>query len=362
MQPTIERLVDTSRFSMATMHAEVWPLVEAHARLSIHLAALKEQLGLANYRKLACAILRHIFLIELVKAPKIETTKFRVRWFPELQDDPRGASFEQCVEMASELLTQLANGWLADDDHHNGLTLFFSHGILPYEVPIDYQTVPPRGDLTSKIHRSGNVVWKCDSTTLRTLRLREFLTDPNTSPDVDFFRNLLKDKVKVKTYLTDRALTGLYKTNREKRWETHPQSVQFATHHTCLAIEYKLITQVCAFNKFPERARDVLQQKGILPSNLQTFRCPITLDPISFPSFREELTNPKHGRSAFQIGHLNPLKLDDPKSDAAGHTADNVSWVSEDGNRIQGSLSLAAVRDLLHRIAKNYKDAGELQP
>jgi len=186
------------------------------------------------------------------------------------------------------------------------------------------------------MHQPGNVVWKCDPATLRTLRLRKFLTDAETSPDVSFFRKLLDDKVKVKTYLTDRALTGLYKTNREKRWETHPQSVQFATHHTCLAIEYKIVTQVCTFDMFPEGTREMLQEQGILPSNPQTFRCPITLDPISFPSFRDELVNPKHGRSAFQIGHLNPLKLDDPKSEAAGHTADNISWVSEDGKPHSG--------------------------
>jgi hypothetical protein len=359
MQPTIERLVETSRFSMPTLYAAAWPLVEGHARLSTHLPALQQRLGSRDYRKLAYAILRQVFLIELVKAPKIETTKFRVRWFSELGTDPRGASFDQCVEMASDLLAQLANGWLDANDHLEALNLFFSYGILPYEVPIDYQAVPPRGDLASRIHRPENLVWKCDSTTLRTLRLRKFLTDPDTSPDVTFFRKLLDDKVKIKTYLTDRALTGLYKTNREKRWETHPQSVQFATHHTCLAIEYKLITQVCAFNDFPEQARGILQGQGVLPSDLRTFRCPITLDPISFPLFRDELTNPKHGRSAFQIGHLNPLKLDDPKSDSAGHTADNISWVSEDGNRIQGSLSLMAVRDLLQRISKNYQDAGK---
>src|SRR3972149_965403 len=138
MQPTIERIVDTSRFSMPTLHGEVWPLVEAHARLSTHLPALQKRLGPADYRKLGYAILRHVFLIELVKTPKIETTKFRVRWFSELADDPRGSSFDECVEMASGFVTDLAGEWLDTNEHFEALNLFFSHGILPYEAPIDY--------------------------------------------------------------------------------------------------------------------------------------------------------------------------------------------------------------------------------
>jgi len=93
MQPTIDRLLNKSRFSMPALYEEVWRLVEAHACLSTHLPTLQERLGSADYRKLGYAILRHVFLIELVKTPKIETTKFRARWLPELSADARGASF-----------------------------------------------------------------------------------------------------------------------------------------------------------------------------------------------------------------------------------------------------------------------------
>jgi hypothetical protein len=77
---------------------------------------------------------------------------------------------------------------------------------------------------------------------------------------------------------------------------------------------------------------------------------------MSFSAFRAELQNPTHGKSNFQVGHLNPLKLDDPTGGASGHTADNISWVSANGNRIQGSLSLSEVRDLLRKIAANYAE------
>jgi hypothetical protein len=81
---------------------------------------------------------------------------------------------------------------------------------------------------------------------------------------------------------------------------------------------------------------------------------------MSFPLFREALLNPQHGKSDFQVGHLNPLKLDEPGNNVAGHTADNISWISGDGNRIQGSLSLSNVQQLLRKIAANYEELGRV--
>jgi hypothetical protein len=54
---------------------------------------------------------------------------------------------------------------------------------------------------------------------------------------------------------------------------------------------------------------------------------------------------------------LNPLKLS-VDGEAAGHTANNISWISADGNRIQGSLSLNDVRKLIQRISQNYERHG----
>jgi hypothetical protein len=91
---------------------------------------------------------------------------------------------------------------------------------------------------------------------------------------------------------------------------------------------------------------------------MEIFRCPITLEPLVFQEFKEELLNPTHGKSNFQVGHLNPLKLDDPSSILAGHTPQNIAWISANGNRIQGSMSIEEVRSLLKNIAHNYEDAG----
>lgn len=340
---------------MRALLDSAFPLIEAHPQIAALVPPLRSSLGEA-FQQLAAALLRHVFLIELVKVPKIESTKFRVRWFSELDHDPRGCSFNECVDIARDLLADLS-GWLAVPQNAELLTLCFEHPLLPYEAPLDYRDRPAPGDHTTRIHRRGNLLWTGTDTMLRTMKLRKFLTDPATSPNAEIFRAVLEDKIKVKTYLTDRVLTGDHKTNREKRWEVHPASVHFADRRTCLAVEYTLVTQLCAFQGFPAESRQVLQDAGVLPRELPVFRCPITQDPMSFEAFHAELRDPTHGKSAFQVGHLNPLKLDS-NGGACGHTAENISWVSADGNRIQGSLSLAEVRALLRRVATNHEARG----
>lgn len=358
MRQLIEQVLEAERFRMLALAAPARPILEALPALSTHLASLRGRLGVPNYNKLAQCILRHVFLIELVEQPGTKTTKFRTRWISELTNDPRGCSYDECLEIATDLIRDLATGWLDNPLHAEGLQLCFEHGLLPYEAPIDYLSAPAPGDTATRIHQRGNISWTSEDVMLRTLRLRRYLTNATQSPDAAFFTTVLSDKIKVKTYLTDRAQTGLYKTNREKRWETHPHSGQFATRRDCMAIEYALIEQLCRFESFPSAAKELLYAQGLLSPDHQTFRCPITLEPLSFAEFRQELRNRTHGESRFQVGHLNPLKLGDPRAPGAGHTADNISWTSEDGNRIQGSLSLTEVRQLLTKIARNYERNG----
>jgi hypothetical protein len=354
LKTTIEQLVDVERFNMRKLCTAAWPLVEQHDLTRVHLQTLKDATG-SHFGSLCNIILRYAFLIELVKVPKIESTKFRVRWYKQLKNDPRECSFDECLAIAAELLTDLGP-WLDVKSHRDLFNLSIEESLFAYDAPIDYRQVPSQDDNVTRIHRLGNIGWTYDDMMLRTLKLRRFLCDPQTSPDAEFFKRVLDGKIKVKTYLTDRALTGLYKTNREKRWETHPHSVQFATYRTTMEIEYVLIRQLCAFEGFPPSARETLQQEGILPDELPIFRCPVTQEPMSFPTFRDALMNPQHGKSSFQVGHLNPLKVDEPGNDVFGHTADNISWISEDGNRIQGPLSLTNVRQLLRKIAANYEE------
>lgn len=134
--------------------------------------------------------------------------------------------------------------------------------------------------------------------------------------------------------------------------------MQFALRRDCLRIEHRLLLQICSFDGFPDAVRERLAERGIHGIEEETYRDPITLDPLSYSDFRGALENPVWGRNAFQVGHLNPLKAGSEPGTASGHTAENIGWITEDGNRIQGHLSLEAVRSLLKRIAKNYRRLG----
>jgi hypothetical protein len=103
----------------------------------------------------------------------------------------------------------------------------------PIEIPLDYRERRMQG----RIHCADNTFWIFDTLPKRTVTLRAFLLDAKINRHAALF-NAVYDKIKVKTYLTDRVLTGDHKTNREKRWETHPASVHFALRRTCMEIEY----------------------------------------------------------------------------------------------------------------------------
>lgn len=313
--------------------------------------------------KLITAIARTVYMIEPVNS-SITSTKFACRWsinngnyFSFSEGDPRWSSFEQCDALADELLANLAVS-LSDRSRITVLRMALEHRVLAHEVPLDYIDSAPG---VGSIHRPGNLAWIWEGPAEATVRLRSWLLE-----QTDFILPLegetvasvmsaaIDKKICVKTYLTDRAQTGPYQTNREKRWEAHPSSVQFASRASASAIERELLEQICFFDDFPEACREAALEEGVLREREVT-RCPITLDKLGFPRFAQEVTNPQHGRSFFQVGHLNPLKTVQRTFDAAGHTAQNIAWISSAGNRIQGDLSLVEARRLVQHIANNYR-------
>ncbi|MEG4246559.1 hypothetical protein QUA46_25790 [Microcoleus sp. MON2_D6] len=355
----IEKLVANDRFNMKEFYNILWPVFSVDQAIANSINTLLKQHKISEKmcKDIFCGIFRHSFLIELAK-PDVTTTKFRTRWYTQLDEDPRKCSFEECLEIAKNLISILANGWLNEPINFEALSLILEYSLLPYELPIDYIERPNLKDLNTRIHRKDNIQWMVDENIIKTLKLRKYLTNSETSPDMDFFKEVIDNKIKVKTYLTDRVLTGLYKTNREKRWEVHPHSVHFAFRRECIAIEHELIIQLCYFEGFPEDFQMSLQKGGILPKETKISRCPITLEPLVFQKFREEQMSRTHGKSNFQVGHLNPLKqkvdnLNNPI--IKGHTSKNIAWISQEGNRIQGDMSLEEVRNLLRQIVHNYE-------
>lgn len=304
---------------------------------------IKSRLSFKEFKAFRRSIVRNSFLIEPVN-DEVTSTKVEARWSSRLQGDVRFSTYETCEEIFNKLLTIIANLSAEDFDM---LKEFFNCTVVPYEMPVDYID-----RFASPIHNAQNVALFLNDEIKDCITMRRFIRDTRRNPASSVFQKILDDKIKVKTYLTDRALTGEYKTNREKRWEAHPNSVQYALRRSCMKIETKLLLQIATFEGCDLQLVHNLQNDGLLSNPFEYCKCPVTGDIIQYDEFADDALHPTHGKSKFQVGHLNPLKALDTEG-ANGHTADNISWISENGNRIQGSLSMDEVNELLRRIFTN---------
>ncbi|MDX2140902.1 MAG: hypothetical protein SF123_22650 [Chloroflexota bacterium] len=347
VQTAFEQAAAARSFSMRPLSEQIAALAGGSFISSARLLA--QALGDRPARHVLHGLLRFSFLIETVLV-RGGATKMTVRWSEALANDVRGASFADCDLIFENLLTILL-GSLDDEAFRKLLIGFAAHKLVSYEVPLDYR----QRLIESPIHRAENVVWDTSVLPARTIAMRALLRNPAFNPYADVFVEVY-GKIAVKTYLTDRAQTGDHQTNREKRWEAHPSSFQYALRRDCWSVEEALINQICHFADFPADLTALLTEAGVLHPIPTPYRCPITLEPLSFTEFRDEVLNPRHGRSHFQAGHLNPLRGASGTL-GEGHNAANIGWITADGNRIQGHLSLDETRALLRRIADNYRAA-----
>jgi len=169
------------------------------------------------------------------------------------------------------------------------------------------------------------------------------------------FDRLLK-KVQTKAYLTDRRQTGDYPTNREARWETHPESPQFATYTECVKVEVKLLAQIFSFLKAPKIVLDgklTRRMEQILGHEIEpgSFHCPISGQKINYDAFMKSVRSSEHGRSTYQVAHIVPLA-----TEGGRHNAANISWITELGNRVQGEDSLDDIVEEIFSMARYHKD------
>lgn len=214
-------------------------------------------------------------------------------------------------------------------------TLQHSSRIGSLELPITYESIE-----ATPLHTVTNIVWTPPLADRHTLE--EWLNN----------RTIIT-KIQVKAYLTDRRQTGGYQTNREVRWETHPHSPQFSTRKDCTEIVEKLIAQVATFTGAPEPPSDiipVIERALGIPFAKNSFRCPISGKPINYDDFVTRVASPVHGRSGYQVGHMNPL------ASTGGHVASNISWITDLGNRVQGEESLDNITDEIFYMATFHKN------
>ena len=307
---------------------------------------LSSRLPAKLYKSFKSSIIRTSFYIELTNpTADTDSTKYQIRWAQVLKSDVRYAEYEQCVSICSKLVHKIA--YMSDDDLVI-LKDYCSNSIYSYELPIDYinrHAVP--------FHATDNIDVFITEGIKKCTAVRSLIKDNSLNPKADIFQKIISSKIKVKAYQTDRAQTGMHQTNREKRWESHPDNFQFAFRRDCNAIEASLILQVCMFKDVDKTLVDMLKEHLLLPETFDYYKCPVTGDILHYDDFENEILNRVHGKSSFQVGHLSPLKS------SGSHVSGNIGWISDDGNRIQGSLSMAEVNKLLIRI---YINRPELRP
>ncbi|GAA5504535.1 hypothetical protein Dxin01_04311 [Deinococcus xinjiangensis] len=203
---------------------------------------LKQEFGKKAFNRLIERVERVAYKVALFQ-DDTGNTATQNRW--DLESTDRSfADRNTCDQIASDLLLDLALSWttsqmsvaaqselLAAGRHlgqnSNLICPFSNTPILPefikesvlstsrlgkLEVPIDYLDYSMR-----PLHSCGNLSWFKYLEIL--FSLREFYSD----------RKKMISKVQTKAYMTDRRQTGDYPTNREYRWEGHPDSPQFAT-------------------------------------------------------------------------------------------------------------------------------------
>lgn len=278
-------------------------------------------------------------------------TQTTTRWSLE-KTNPNYATEKECFEIFVALIDDLL-GFLSVKKYKSRgyLKTFAGNGIEKedvikflntssrigsLELPIDYKKRLKDGGR----HQLDNIFWFSPFTEI--VQLREWVGNEN-----------IITKIQVKSYLTDRRQTGDYQTNREIRWETHPKSPQHASRIDCMAIEAKLLAQISIFvgaPEIPKNLKEIVEKALEGKYKKDSFKCPISGKSIFYNEFIEKVSSPVHGRSGFQVGHLNPL------ASTGLHIAPNTSWITDLGNRVQGESSLEEITNDIFYMATFHKE------
>ncbi|WCG82260.1 hypothetical protein [Pectobacterium sp. A5351] len=293
------------------------------------------------------SLIRFSFLIELTNL-NIGSTKMKTRWLPGFilmpqvgsfepikgafmpGNDPRASTFEECFLIFKGCINNIIQQVQSNDISESSLQDIFCFNSVPYEFLYDY--IDPS---LPRVHILANVRCVLNDDILWLLKARPIIYGS--------LPRSVTNKIRTKTFKTDRALTGRDKTNRAKRWEVLYGDFQHASLTDCWSVERKLLSELIGFDSFPENVIYLLNQNGLV-SGFNNTRCPVTLETLNFSTLLNDVV---HGRAEYQVGHLNPLKR------GGLHNGINVCWQSANGNRIQGDLTINETVNLLDSIFVN---------
>lgn len=285
--------------------------------------------------------------------------------------DPRYATQEECEHVYATLLAllleahklhrplpegiRLAQDVLGRDLKYESLTCvrtgqpicasdikralgYTTYGLAGYEIPTSYRVDLSAGGR----HEHRNVGW------MKPLHLNYALRTQLKKAGVP---KKAFEKIQVKSYCTDKQTMPPYFSNRDVRWVTWPSSPQYATHYECALVEMELMLQLYEFADAPEiggGAAEEARQRRAQPVETGTRRCLITGRLLSFVEFVEATVNPEGGKSDHHVGHMEPL------TKGGAHSAKNIAWLSDAGNRIQGNDTVAEIEVILFDAVEYY--------
>lgn len=338
--------------TVATAAKEAFALHPGHVASQAY-EALQRALPANVVEYLLQAAIRFAFLIELTNL-SITSTKMRTRWLPgqiikvvpgsfanvrgafSPGNDPRSATFSECFAIFVHVLQVLATPAAAAHLASAVKLASTRHRSIPYEFVFTY-----RDPHLSPVHTVGNV-------RLVTLQDLNWLIEARPLLGAILPSHSL-EKIRVKSFLTDRAQTGADQTNRAKRWEVLSNDFQHASVEECWSVQRKLFETLPGFEHFPAAHATLLINAGLIAAGVQHALCPITLERLDFNNFQAASA---HGHSDYQVGHLAPLKA------GGRHIGTNVAWVTDNGNRIQGDYDINTIRALLRGICARMVQQG----
>jgi len=320
------------------------------------LIQLKNSMTTRGYKYTLECLGRFAFCIELTNL-SITSTKMKTRWVSGMitktrpgtfenyegefapSHDERSNTFENCYLIFSKCVSLLK-----ESDQHKLVMENLSYNKnrgTPYEAVFTYTN--PVLDVVHDVHNIclvtlDNINWL--------VKARPII-QPIIGLDSNGDKTKINEKIATKCYKTDRSQTGEVQTNRAKRWECLEADFQHATLEQCWSVERKLLADLSCFEGFPIDTKQSLIDLGLINDNQKNTLCPITFQPMLYTDFQGGAA---HGESKFQVGHMDPLKS------GGSHEGSNIEWISYNGNRIQGSLSVGETRAMLINIFNKMRE------
>ena len=349
-----DKNVRKERFDLASLSTKVLPILRQDSQILSKCLELSRLLTEKQVTTSLTDIFRFSFFVQLVWK-KGGSANYATRWSEHFNlPDPRHNTYKDCIDIFIKILSDFVTVLSTDDNKVNFIHLRQKRSKFYW---IDYQQ---KNINNSSIHdaKNINIISFDNPSILKILKLEKFLlTKTKNSQYYKLFQKIY-NKVRTKAYLTDRGQTGGYQTNRELRWEAHPDSIEFAFVRNCQEIEYKLVKQILEFKGFPIDIIQGLEEEKVIGKGEitpESYKCPITMEHLLFSDFQDELLNRTHGESKFQVGHIVPRKAKSA-SDFQIQSGENICWISSEGNEIQQNRSVDETRELLKKIFNNYKD------